>query len=63
MAQGQFTKEEAKETEEAVTEMFKALSKPKQLEYFGHLNDIMLFINAAKIKAPSETPEVSSEQQ
>ena len=47
MAQGEFTKEEAKETITAVEEMWKALSKPKQGEYFGHLNDIMLFITAA----------------
>lgn len=54
MAQGQFTKEEAKETEEAVSEIFKALSKAKQREFLGHLNDIYLFLAAAGKAAPSE---------
>ena len=52
MAQGEFTKEEATETEKAVDEMFRALPKSKQREYIGHLNDIFLFISAAKKAAP-----------
>ncbi len=52
MAQGQFTKEEATETEKAVLEMFNALTKTKQREFLGHLNDVLLFITAAKQKAP-----------
>lgn len=52
MAQGEFTKEEAKETEEAFSEVFKALSKSKQQELFGHANDIYLFLAAAKEAAP-----------
>ena len=51
---GQFTKEEAKEAKEAVEEIFKALSKPKQREYLGHLNEAFLFIEAAEKAAPSE---------
>ena len=51
MAQGEFTKDEAQETRLAVEEMFKALTKAKQVEYLGHLNDILLFIEAAKAAA------------
>lgn len=54
MAQGEFTKEEAAETEEAFTEMFQAISKKKQGEFFGHANDIYLFLEAAKKAAPPE---------
>jgi hypothetical protein len=54
MAQGEFTKQEADETSKAVDELFRALSKPKQREYLGHLNDISLFISAAKAAAPDE---------
>ncbi len=54
MAQGDFTKEEATATEEAVKEMFDALPKRKQMDYLGHLNDIYLFLGAAKKAAPAE---------
>ena len=54
MAQGDFTKEEATATEEAVDEMFKALPKTKQMNLLGHLNDILLFLSAAKKAAPAE---------
>jgi hypothetical protein len=54
MAQGEFTKEEADATDEAVNEMFKALPKTKQMDFIGHLNDILLFVGAAKRAAPSE---------
>ena len=54
MAQGEFTKEEADATGEAVDEMFKALPKKKQMDYLGHLNDILLFLGAAKRAAPDE---------
>lgn len=52
MAQGKFTKEEARKAEDAFMEVMKALSKKKQGEYFGHENDIMLFLEAAKETAP-----------
>lgn len=55
MAQGEFTKEEARETYEAVNEIFGALSRPKKMEYLGHLNDIMLFVTAAEKAAPGES--------
>jgi hypothetical protein len=54
MAQGEFTKEEAAETIKAVDEMFKALPKAKQAAFFGHLNDVCLFLEAAKRAAPAE---------
>ena len=54
MAQGEFTKEEATATREAVDEMFRGLSKAKQMDFLGHLNDILLFLNAAKQAAPAE---------
>lgn len=54
MAQGDFTKEEATQTEDAFKEVFNALSKPKQMDYFGHANDIYLFLAAAKEAAPRE---------
>ena len=52
MVQGDFTKEEAKHTEKAFGDVFDALSKKKQIEFFGHANDIYLFLAAAKKKAP-----------
>lgn len=55
MAQGQFTKQEAAATREAVQEMFDAFSRPKKMEYIGHLNDVLLFISAAAAVAPDET--------
>jgi len=55
MAQGQFTKEEATATEEAFMEVFAAVPKSKQLELIGHVNDIRLFLSAAKKEAPAET--------
>lgn len=55
MAQGQFTKQEAKDMKEAVSEMFKALPRTKQMDYLGHWNDILLFIDAAGRAAPDET--------
>ena len=54
MAQGDFTKDEATFVEEAVDEMFKALSKPKQMEFLERLNNIFLFLMAAKKVAPTE---------
>jgi len=54
MAQGKFTKQEADETVRAAEEMFEGLSKGKRLDFLGHLNDILLFIEAAKREAPNE---------
>jgi len=54
MAQGEFTKEEADETMVAIKEVIETLSKKKKIEFFGHFNDISLFIAAAKRAAPTE---------
>lgn len=54
MAQGDFTKEEAAQAEEAFEEVFKALPKSKQGQYLGHANDIYLFLAACKENCPSE---------
>jgi hypothetical protein len=54
MAQGQFTKQEAEATKEAVDELFSALPRAKKAEFLGHLNDIALFLEAAKRAAPEE---------
>jgi hypothetical protein len=61
MAQGQFTHEEAKRVREAVEEMFKALTKSKQMQYVGHFNDIDLFLAAAQKIAPFEQTEPKPE--
>lgn len=54
MAQGEFTKEEAKATEEAFQQVFDALPKRKQQAYVGHANDIFLFLAACQRECPSE---------
>jgi hypothetical protein len=54
MAQGEFTKEEATASLDGLSEMFKAIPKNKQGNFFGHLNDIALFLEAAKRAAPAE---------
>lgn len=60
MAQADFTKEEADFVLECLMEIGKALSRPKKLEFFGHFNDIALFIESAKLHAPSEkTDEIA----
>lgn len=54
MAQGEFTKEEAQATIEAVDDMFNGFTRAKKINYLGHLNDILLFLEAAKKQAPTE---------
>ena len=55
MAQGEFTKEEAELMTKLVTELFEAIAKSKRTGFIGHLNDILLFIDAAKEAAPADT--------
>jgi len=55
MAQGQFTKEEAKATREAFDEIINSLSRNKKMEFIGHMNDIYLFLSAAEKAAPAES--------
>ncbi len=54
MAQGEFTKEEARETRQAVQEIWEALTARKRDDFFGHLNDIFMFLDAAEAAAPEE---------
>ncbi len=54
MAQGEFTKEEAEQTRKAVDELFEAIPKSKRQDFIGHLNDVFLFLEAAKRAAPNE---------
>lgn len=54
MSQGQFTKEEAVHVLDTIDDLFKGLPKNKKLDYLGHLNDICLFLEAAKKAAPAE---------
>lgn len=59
MAQGEFTKQEATETEKALREVMEAFPKKKLPEFIGHFNDIFLFINSAKHAAPDEKKKTS----
>lgn len=54
MAQGQFTKQEAEETEKSVKEVMDAMPKSKKMDFIGHFNDIFLFLAAAKNAAPDK---------
>ena len=54
MAQGDFTKEEAKQTEEAFKEVFDSLPVRRRQAYIGHANDIFLFLAACQRERPSE---------
>lgn len=53
MALGDFTKEEAQEALDTLMTIYKLLSKPKQREYLGDLNQVAVFIERAKQNAPS----------
>lgn len=55
MAQGEFTKEEAKRVLETVNEMFHGIPKSKRAVYIGHLNDVSLFLEEAQRRAPDES--------
>ena len=56
MSESLFTKQEGRRTKDVVLELFDALPKRKSTEYIGHLNDILLFIEAATRAAPDEQP-------
>lgn len=57
MSQGEFTKSEAERTREAVREIWEGIPKTRRMAYLGHLNDIYLFLDAAKYHAvDDETP-------
>ncbi|MFH0772554.1 MAG: hypothetical protein V1933_08050 [Candidatus Omnitrophota bacterium] len=57
MAQGKFTRIEAKFCEEALKEIMQALPRKKALEFVGHFNDIFLFLNACIKNIPESRKE------
>lgn len=57
MAQGQFTKEEAENVILCVHDIVKALTRTKKMECLGAMNDLYLFLEAAKNAAPNEKPK------
>lgn len=52
MAQGDFTKAEAKESAKALNEIMKAMPKKRAMEYAGHFNDVFLFLRQCEMKCP-----------
>jgi len=54
MAIGDFTKENADVVGETAEDMFKGVPKRKQMDYIGHLNEILCFVEAAKKAAPAQ---------
>lgn len=63
MTQGKFSKEEATVCRESLKEIMDAFPKKKILDFFGHFNDLDLFLMAAQKAAPSEAlahPEEAS---
>jgi len=62
MTQGKASKEEAKATMEAVEELIKAIPKSRLANYFGHANDIFLFLDACERVLPSEETKEAAPQ-
>ncbi len=54
---GDWTKQEAERARESAGEMWEAISRKKQLDFLGHLNEILVFIEEAKKHAPEEPSE------
>ncbi len=54
MAQGEYTKEEARETIDAFAEVAEALNKKKQIIFFSQITDIMFFLERVKRAAPEK---------
>jgi hypothetical protein len=54
MAQGKFTKEEAIHVEACVKTIIDLLPKSKMMDVVGEMNDLYLFLSAAKAAAPAE---------
>lgn len=50
---GEFSHEGADIAREAAGEMFDALSKPKQREYLGNYNEVLVFIENARATMPA----------
>lgn len=53
--QSDFDKKRIAEIEGIVQEMFKGIPKTKRIGFIGHLNDILLFLEAARRNAPEKT--------
>lgn len=53
-----FTKQRATEALDALMDMGKRMSKPKLREFFGHINEIAIFIEAAKFHAPDQPDDL-----
>ena len=58
MSQGQFTKEETDEVCKTVQDLFDAIADSKKLLYVAHLNDILMYLEAAKRVAPTEDEHI-----
>jgi hypothetical protein len=54
MAQGKFTKEEAAHAETCAQTIINLLPKSKIVNVMGEMNDLYLFLSAAKAAAPAE---------
>lgn len=54
MGIGDFTKENASRALNTVSDMFEAIPKSKRGGYLGHLNEVSLFIEAARRIAKPE---------
>jgi hypothetical protein len=54
MAQGKFTKEEAVHAETCAKRIINLLPKSKMMDIIGEMNDLYLFLSAAKAAAPLE---------
>ena len=54
MAQGEFTKEEAHASIVAVEQLYAAIPKWQRGNHMEHVANIVLFLEAAKARAPTE---------
>ena len=54
MAQGEFTKQEAAHAEECAKTIIESLSESKMMDVIGAMNDLYLFLSAAKKAAPDK---------
>lgn len=51
---GKFVKSEAEACIELSKELLEAMPKKRQIEYLGHMNQLWLFLEAAKRAAPEK---------
>ena len=57
------TQEAAVDTLKCLDTIYKGLSKKKQMEYIGELNEACLFLEACKFALPSETETIQDEEE